>query len=388
MTALIIGSLACVAWMYLLAARGGFWRATERDDVAATIPPAAFGWPRVVAVVPARDEADVVGGSIGSLLRQDYRGEFVVIVVDDHSIDDTAAVAQNAAVTAEASGRVIVLAAPSLPDGWTGKLWALHQGVTHALSLTKPPDYVLLTDADIHHTVDTLTQLVLRATRDHTVLTSLMARLRCESAGERAMIPAFIFFFQMLYPFAWVNRPERPTAAAAGGCMLVHRQSLQAAGGVAAIRGELIDDCALARLLKRHGPIWLGLTERVQSVRAYPSVAGIRRMIVRSAYAQLGFSPWWLALTALAMAVAYMAPPVLVLSGGGMPRLLGALAWVQMAVAFQPTLQFYRVSPWWGLALPAIAGAYLLFTLESAYRHMRGSGGEWKGRIHWRTSGR
>ena len=388
MMALIIGSLACVTWVYLLAARGGFWRATVRDGAAATIPSAGFGWPRVVAVVPARDEADVVGGSIGSLLRQDYRGEFSVIVVDDHSIDDTVAMAQNAAVAAEASGRMIVLAAPSLPDGWTGKLWALHHGVTHALSSTKPPDYVLLTDADIHHAVDTLTELVLRAARDHTVLTSLMARLRCKSAGERAMIPAFIFFFQMLYPFAWVNRQERATAAAAGGCMLVHRQSLQAAGGLAAIRGELIDDCALARLLKRRGPIWLGLTERVQSVRAYPSVAAIRPMIVRSAYAQLGFSAWWLALTALAMAVAYLAPPVLVLSGGGAPRLLGALAWVQMAVAFQPTLQFYRVSPWWGLALPAIAGVYLLLTLESAYRHMRGSGGEWKGRIHWRTSRR
>src|SRR6478609_2996711 len=187
MTALVVGSLACVTWMYLLAARGGFWRATERDGVAATIPSAGFGWPRVVAVVPARDEADVVGGSVVSLLRQDYRGEFVVIVVDDHSTDDTAAVARSAAVAAGASGRMIVLAAPGLPDGWTGKLWALHQGVAHALSLPKPPDYLLLTDADIHHAVDTLTELVLRATRGHTVLTSLMARLRCKSAGERAM---------------------------------------------------------------------------------------------------------------------------------------------------------------------------------------------------------
>jgi hopene-associated glycosyltransferase HpnB len=190
---------------------------------------------------------------------------------------------------------VTVLSAPPLPGGWTGKLWAQHHGVKHAQTLPEPPDYLLLTDADIRHATDTLTALVLRAVHDRTVLTSLMASLHCENRAERAMIPAFIFFFQMLYPFAWVNRANRATAAAAGGCMLVRRQSLQAAGGVAAIRGELIDDCALARLLKSHGPIWLGLTRRVHSVRACATIGEIRGMIVRSAYAQLCFSPWWLA---------------------------------------------------------------------------------------------
>ena len=250
-----------------------------------------------------------------------------------------------------------------------------------ACSSTEQPDYLLFTDADIRHDVDVLTELVLRAMRDRTVLTSLMAKLRCETFGERAMIPAFIFFFQMLYPFAWVNLAECRTAAAAGGCMLVHRQSLQAAGGFEAIRDQLIDDCALARLLKRHGPIWLGLTERVHSLRAYPSIGGIRRMITRSAYAQLGFSPWRLALTMLAMTVTFLAPPALTVLGSGVPQFLGGLAWAQMTLALQPTLRFYRFAPWQGLALPAIASLYLMFTLESAWQHMRGAGGEWKGRV-------
>jgi hopene-associated glycosyltransferase HpnB len=385
--ALLIAWLSCIIWVYLLTARGGFWRAAQRDDTRATRPADAISWPRVVAVVPARDEAEIIGESIGSLLHQDYRGSFAVIVVDDHSSDDTAAVARHAATAVGASDRVIVLPAPPLPGGWTGKLWALHHGINRAQTLPEPPDYLLLTDADIRHAADTLTELVLRAVRDRTVLTSLMASLHCEKLAERAMIPAFIFFFQMLYPFAWVNRPNRPTAAAAGGCMLVDRQSLQTAGGVEAIRGELIDDCALARLLKSRGPIWLGLTRRVHSVRACTTLGEIRGMIVRSAYAQLRFSPWWLAFTTAAMLVVYGAPPILTLLGSGMPQFLGMLAWILMALAFQPTLHFYCVSPWWGVGLPAIAASYLVFTLESAYRHRRGRGGEWKGRVHCRVPG-
>ncbi len=200
------------------------------------------------------------------------------------------------------------------------------------------------------------------------------------------MIPAFIFFFQMLYPFAWVNRTDRATAAAAGGCMLVHGRSLQAAGGIGAIRGELIDDCALARLLKGHGPIWLGLTRRVCSIRGYRSIGELRRMVTRSAYAQLRFSPWLIVGTMVAMIATYLAPPVLAVWGSGVAQFLGVLAWTQMALAFQPMLRFYGVAPWWGVALPAIAGTYLVFTLESAYRYIRGRGGEWKGRVQRRTS--
>jgi len=386
MTVLLVALLSCVIWVYLLAARGSFWRAAQRDDGRVTTGAGDVHRPSVVAVIPARNEAMVIGGTIASLLRQDYPGNLEVIVVDDHSTDGTADAARHAAAAGSASNRVTVLQAPSLPDGWTGKLWAMHRGISHAESLPEPPDYLLLTDADIHYADDTLTELVGRAVRDRLLLTSLMARLRCQSFVERAMIPAFVFFFQMLYPFTWVNRADRATAAAAGGCMLVLRRALQAAGGIEAIRGELIDDCALAGLLKNHGPIWLGLTERVRSVRAYASVADIRRMVARCAYAQLRFSPWRLAGATAAMIVAYLAPPALSLFGSGAAQLLGALAWAQMALAFQPTLRLYGVSPWWGLALPAIAATYVVFTLDSAYQHWRGRGGEWKGRIHRRTS--
>lgn len=389
MTALSIALFSCAIWAYLLAARGGFWRAAQRDDARlAAAPPEGMRWPRVVAVIPARDEAAVIARSIGSLLRQDYRGRFEVIVVDDHSCDGTAAAARQAAAEAKASARVSVLAAPGLPEGWTGKLWAVHHGISHAQALPDPPDYLLLTDADIHYADDTLSELVLRSIGDRQVLTSLMAKLRCQSLAERALIPAFIFFFQMLYPFTWVNRADRQTAAAAGGCMLVQRQALQSAGGIESIRGELIDDCALARLLKAYGPIWLGLTERVQSVRGNASLADIRHMVARCAYAQLRFSPWRLAGVTAAMMLTYLAPPALALFGSGAPQLLGALAWAQMALAFQPTLRLYAASPWWGLALPAIATTYVVFTLDSAYQHMRGRGGAWKGRIHRGTSAR
>ena len=386
MTAVFIAALSCAIWLYLLSARAGFWRAKQRDDASLSASPEDIVWPRVVAIIPARNEASVVGETIGTLLRQNYRGAFTVIVVDDHSSDDTAAVARRVAAAAGASARVTVLAAPMLPDGWTGKLWAVQHGIGHVQTLSELPDYLLLTDADIRYADDSLTELVRRAVCERLVLTSLMARLRCVSLAERAFMPAFVFFFQMLYPFSWVSRPDRTTAAAAGGCMLVRRRSLEAAGGIEAIRGELIDDCALARLLKPHGAIWLGLTQRVCSVRAYRSMGDIRRMIARCAYAQLRFSPWRLAVATVAMIVTYLAPPVLALLGSGTAQLLGALAWVQMGIASQPILRLYRVSPLWALAFPAIAGAYLVFTLDSAWQHLRGTGGEWKGRTHRRTS--
>jgi hopene-associated glycosyltransferase HpnB len=378
----VVAALACAAWSFALFLRGGFWRAAERDDA---VPPARIAsgtWPRVVAIVPARDEALVIGAAVTSLLRQDYPGAFDIVVVDDHSTDGTASAARAAAADAGAANRLAILSAPDLPGGWTGKLWAMHCGVGHVASLPALPDYVLFTDADIGYSTETLTALVARARHDGLVLTSLMAQLHCESFAERALIPTFIFFFQMLYPFAWVNRPEKTTAAAAGGCMLVRRSALQAAGGVAAIRGQLIDDCALGRLLKRQGPIWLGLTHRARSLRTFLSLGEIRRMISRSAYAQLQYSPWLLLGTVLAIAVTGVAPPVLVAFTSGLPRWLAAAAWAQMALAMQPTLRFYGRSGWWGVAMPAIAGAYLAFTLDSALQHWRGRGGMWKGRVH------
>jgi hopene-associated glycosyltransferase HpnB len=364
-----------LVWLGLIVGRGWFWLAGERDTGG---PSPAF-WPEVVAVIPARDEAESIGRSVASLLGQDYPGRFSIIVVDDQSADGTSAVAQQAAASAGSSDRLRVLAGRALPSGWTGKLWAVKQGIDEARS--RAPTYLLLTDADITYARDTLSRLVARAEKDGLVLNSLMARLRAESLAERALVPAFIFFFQMLYPFAWVNRPERATAAAAGGCMLVRRAALEAAGGIESIRGALIDDCTLARRLKQQGPIRLSLTGRVESIRAYPTLSDIRRMVARSAYAQLRYSPLILAATIAGMALTYLAPVLLALFAGGLAAVLGLAAWVMMAVAFQPTLRLYRASPIWGILLPAIALLYMAFTLDSAYQHVRGAGGMWKGRV-------
>jgi hopene-associated glycosyltransferase HpnB len=364
-------------WLYLLLGRGFFWLGRERDDDAQA---GQGSWPSVVAVIPARDEAECVGDTVASLLRQNYPGIFTVILVDDQSRDGTAQIARDAAATLGAADRLTVISGRSLPAGWTGKLWAQSQGVEAAEATTEPPDYILFTDADIVYVPEELRKLVARARAGGTVLTSLMAKLRCESFAERMFVPAFIFFFQMLYPFAWANDPRRSTAAAAGGCMLVRREALRAAGGMASIRNALIDDCALAKRLKAHGPIWIGLTDGVRSVRAYPAVEDIRKMVSRTAYAQLQYSPLILLGTVAGLAVTYLFPVLLALFASGLTRILGLAAWLSMAVAFQPILRFYRVSPLWGVALPAIAAAYMAFTLDSAYQHARGRGGMWKGR--------
>ncbi|HEX4043007.1 MAG TPA: glycosyltransferase [Xanthobacteraceae bacterium] len=364
-------------WAYLIVARGGFWRAADRDGETPAWP---GPWPGVTAVVPARDEAESVGETVASLLRQDYPGPFTVIVVDDQSHDGTATVARAAAVEVGAGDRLTVLPGKPLPAGWTGKLWAQQQGIAHAESAAAPPDYLLLTDADIAYAPDALTNLVARAEQGSLVLTSLMAKLRCQSFAERLFVPAFIFFFQMLYPFAWANDPRRGTAAAAGGCMLVRADALQKAGGLAAIRTALIDDCALAKLLKRQGPIAIALTERVRSIRAYPAIADIRRMVSRSAYAQLNYSPLVLAGCMLGLTLTYLAPVVLAIFADGVPQFVGIFTWLLMAFAFRRTLRFYGCSSLWAPLLPAIAAMYMAFTLDSAYQHGRGRGGMWKGR--------
>ena len=373
----LLASIVLAIWLYLIAARGGFWRLAERDD-APVSPPGA--WPAVTTVIPARDEAECVGQTVTSLLRQNYPGELTVIVVDDQSRDATADVARGAATLIGAGERLTVLPGRPLPAGWTGKLWAQQQGVEFAVNVAAPPDYLLLTDADIVYAEDAVTNLVARAEERGLVLTSLMVKLRCKSFAERMFVPAFIFFFQMLYPFAWASDPRRSTAAAAGGCMLVRRDALQQAGGLAAIRDALIDDCALAKLLKRHGPISIALTDRVHSVRAYPAIGDIRRMVSRSAYAQLNYSPLLLAGTVVGLALTYLAPVALALFAGGVPQFIGLFTWLLMAFAFRRTLRFYGLSILWAPLLPAIAAMYMAFTVDSAYQHARGRGGMWKGR--------
>src|ERR1700722_11582901 len=348
-------------WLYLLVARGGFWQAAEREEGGpAGNAPDSKRWPSISAVIPARDEAE--------------------------GIDGTAQIALKAAETIGAGHRLTVLPGQSLPGGWTGKLWAQHQGVEFANAKPEPPDLVLLTDADIVYAPEVLTSLVGRAQAGGYGLTSLMVKLRCKSFAERLFIPAFIFFFQMLYPFAWVNNPKRATAGAAGGCMLVRRDVLREAGGMAAIRDALIDDCALGKNLKSFGPIWLGLTERVHSIRAYPAIADIRRMVARTAYVQLRYSPLSLAGTVVGLALTYLAPVALTFFAAGLAQYLGLVTWLMMAFAFKPTLRLYRMSALWGLALPAIAAIYMAFTLDSAYQHARGRGGMWKGRAQANAS--
>jgi len=377
---LTLASTALAVWLYLIFARGAFWRCSQRDDWPSPQVPA---WPPVAAVVPARNEADCIGQTIASLLAQDYPGPWTVILVDDDSSDGTSELAYRGA---HGNERLKVVRSRGLPAGWTGKLWAIKQGIDAAVALPQPPVYVLLTDADIVHAPDSVSRLVAHAERNALVLTSLMVKLHCESFAERLAIPAFVFFFQMLYPFVWVNRRQSSVAAAAGGCMLVRADVLQKAGGMDAIRAALIDDCALAKLLKAHGPIWLGLTERVRSIRRYPAVGDIRRMVVRSAYAQLSYSPLVLGGTLVAMALTYLLPPLLAIFGSGVARVIAVVAWGLMFVAFQPTLRFYRLSPLWGLALPAIALEYMIFTLDSACQYMRGRGGSWKGRLQANVS--
>jgi len=377
-----IAALAAAIWLYLVFARGGFWLSSERHQGGpATLPGSPPSWPSVTVVIPARDEADGIAETIGSLLRQDYAGAFKIVLVDDNSSDGTAEVARRCAGEANAAERLEIIAGQPLPSGWTGKLWAVKQGVAAAQSAPQPPDYILLSDADIVYAPDVLAGLVTRAVIGKLVLTSLMVKLRCQSFAEQSLIPAFIFFFQMLYPFPWVNKPTSATAAAAGGCMLVRSDALRAAGGIDAIRNALIDDCSLAKLLKVRGPIWLGLTERVFSSRPYPEFEDIRRMVSRSAYAQLRYSPVLLAGTVVGMAITYLAPPLLTLFASGPARWLGLLAWALMAVAFAPTLRLYGRSLLWGWALPAIALCYMLFTLDSALQYARGKGGMWKGRV-------
>jgi hopene-associated glycosyltransferase HpnB len=374
--ALVVGGISLAAWVYLLLFRGFFWLMRERDD--RDLPPEPANWPAVVAIVPARNEADVIARSVGSLLDQDYPGPFELVLVDDNSEDGTGKVAAEAAAKIGATRRLRLIAGQPLARGWTGKLWAVSQGVEAASA--SAPVYLWITDADIAHEPQTLRRLAARAEAGQLALVSLMARLQTGTWAERLLIPAFVFFFDMLFPFGLVNDPRNKLAAAAGGCMLVRRESLEAAGGIASIRGEIIDDCALGARLKAQGPIWLGLTRASVSLRPYGSLGDIGRMVSRSAYAQLGYSPWLLAGTLVGMVLVYLAAPLLALFGPGDARWLGLAAWASMAAAFQPMLRYYRLSPLWGLALPLIGALYTGFTVQSAIDVWRGKGGMWKGR--------
>lgn len=371
-----VGALSLGIWIYLVFARGGFWT-MKVEDIAAgnTLLPSR----RIAVIVPARNEAPVIAETVRSLLGQDYGGPFRIFLVDDHSCDGTAEVARRAAEQADDPDRLVIIQARPLPDGWTGKLWALSDGV-HAAS-TFAPDYYWFSDADVMHEPGNLSSLLARAETGALDLVSLMVKLRCESFAERMLIPAFVFFFFKLYPPAWIASPEKRTAAAAGGCILIRPAALERVGGIVAIRNQLIDDCALARAVKREsGQIWLGLSSKAKSLREYGTFSEIGRMIARSAFTQLHHSAALLCAVICAMTITYIAP-VLLLGSGHWPAAFGLTAWLLMTVAYWPTLRLYGLSPLWAPVLPIAALFYLCATVFSGLQYWAGHGGVWKGRL-------
>ena len=378
-----VSALSLLVWLWLTCCHGFFWRTDI--TLPERRPPAR--WPGVAIVVPARDEAGVLPVSLPSLLGQKYPGRARVILVDDHSSDGTGALA--ASLAGPDGLPLTVTTPPPLPAGWTGKLWALRHGVE--LATAAPDDdaaeYLLLTDADIAHGPDSLAELVAAAESARLDLVSQMARLRVTTGWERLIVPAFVYFFAQLYPFRRSNRPGSRTAAAAGGCSLVRRDALERAGGVAAIRGAVIDDVSLARAVKSSGGrIWLGLATQVDSVRPYPRLAELWRMVSRSAYAQLRHSPLLLLGTVLGLALVYLVPPLATVTGlaAGQPAvaLTGAAAWLLMAGTYLPMLRYYGQPAAAAPLLPFTALLYLLMTVDSAVQHWRGRGAAWKGRTY------
>ena len=374
--ALISGVICLAAWLYLLLLNVQFWM-VRRFEAEAPGPETSHGL--IAAVIPARNEADVIMESVGSLLRQNYSGPLHIFVVDDNSTDGTAAAAREAAANGPHTSALTVISGERLPPGWSGKLWAVQQGIGQAL-LVKP-QFLLLTDADIRHSPDNLATLVAVAERGNYDLASFMVKLHCRSFAEKLLIPAFVFFFFMLYPPRWIADPRRRIAAAAGGCILIRPEALTRAGGIAAIRQEIIDDCALAAAVKRSGgKVWLGVTPDTCSLRAYQSFGEIERMVARTAFNQLRHSAWLLVGAMMGLALVYLLPVGLLFSRSPMLAGLGAAACLLMFTAYLPMVRSYGLNILWGLTLPFSAAFYMIATLHSAIRYWSGKGGEWKGR--------
>jgi hopene-associated glycosyltransferase HpnB len=375
LTPTLVAAIPLAIWVYLFLARGNFWQLRE-DDI--DLQPLE-NWPRVAAIVPARNEMENIAKTVRSLAAQEYPGEFSIIIVDDHSEDSTAALAQKAANESGASQRIKIHSAASLAPGWTGKLWALNEGVQVASE--HKPDFLWFTDADIEHAPDTLRRLVFRAEKDSLDLASLMVLLQAETFPERLLIPPFLYFFLMLYPPRWISDPKASTAGAAGGCILLRRNVLAPIGGIASIRGEVIDDCALARAVKKNGGrIWMGLTRASFSLRGYGTFSEIRNLIARTAFTQLHYSILFLVLALAGLFATFLLPWFSFLSGEDPAWFLASTAICLMTVTFGVTVRFYAL-PWpWALALPLAALYYGYATCVSAVRYWLGRGGQWKGR--------
>ncbi len=383
-----IACLSLAIWLFLLLFWGQFWLANQKLTINTNI---LQNYPIVRVVIPARNEAQLLSQTLTSLLKQDYLGDFSVVLVDDNSTDSTQAIAQKTGETLQLTNRLKIISGQPLPSGWKGKLWAMEQGINYASQQQPQPDYLLLTDADIQHHPQSLTELVTKAETEKLDLVSVMVLLRCESFWEKLLIPAFVFFFQKLYPFRWVNNPQSRIAAAAGGCILIRRQVLEKIGGIGTIRNALIDDCTLAKIVKfanpkQPSPIWLGLSSSLVSLRPYESLKTIWDLVARTAYTQLNYSPLLLSATLGGMVLVYLTAPIatvfgLITHNYGLVG-IGLLTWLLMGVAYLPTIKLYKLSPLWVLTLPAIAILYSLMTLDSAIRYGRGQGGAWKGRVY------
>jgi hopene-associated glycosyltransferase HpnB len=364
-TALLLALLALGVWVYLAGAHGRFW--SSRPQLAPRVPTET---PAVDVIVPARDEAATIAPVIASLLAQDYCGEFRVILVDDGSTDGTAALAGSAS-------RLAILRGEAKPAGWSGKLWALSQGIRAG-----DAPLLLLTDADIMHDPRHLAALVAGLQAQRLGMVSEMVHLNCSSFAERALIPAFVYFFQMLYPFRRVNDARSAVAAAAGGTILIRRDVLAAAGGIEAIKGALIDDVALARVIKPLAPIYLGHSGLAASIRPYPRFADIGNMISRTAFTQLRYSVAALFATVVGLFLVWILPIATAILGSGWEAGIGLAAYLLAISTYLPTLRRYGRSPLWAFSLPVIALFYIAATCDSAWNHWRGVGARWKNRAY------
>ena len=371
------GVLSLLIWAYLVLARGGFWRI----DAAVSAPDVNINPVDIAVIIPARDEVDVVARAVRSLLQQTGHPKIHIFLVDDASRDGTSQAARNAAIAAGQTQNLTVIQGSPLPPGWSGKLWAMEQGIEQAANTA--PDFFLFTDADIEHAPDSVATLVSIAQSGPYDIASFMVRLHCESVAEKLLVPAFVYFFFKLYPPAWIANPRRSEAGAAGGCILIRPVALEKAGGIAAIRQEVIDDCSLAARVKRSGGrLWLGASATTRSIRPYQGFSGMGRMISRSAFNQLRHSNILLLFSMLGMAVTYLLPPLLVVTAHRIaPAALAGTAWLLMVLSYWPVLRLYRLNPLWALALPLAALFYVAATFHSAWKYWTGQGGEWKGRI-------
>ncbi|GFE71390.1 glycosyltransferase [Chroococcus sp. FPU101] len=388
----ILSLISLFIWIYLIFFRGGYWLSNQKLKPNFKLE---NDYPSVCAVIPARNEADTIPISLPSLLKQQYTGDFKIILVDDQSTDGTGKIALEISNKLNQFERINVIKGEPLPSGWSGKLWAMQQGLNYIQSQEITAKYILFTDADIQHDLLNLSQLVTKAEQEKLALVSLMVLLKYESFWERFLIPAFVYFFEKLYPFSWANNPKNKMAAAAGGCILIRRDILEKIGGIEILKTALIDDCTLATEVKKYiqnypnldtKGIWLGLTDATFSLRDYPTLKSIWDLIARTAFTQLNYSSLLLVGTVLGMVMTYLISPLSIILGiilnNQIILVIGLIIWLLMALSYWPTLKLYKCSPLWAFSLPVIAFLYTLMTIDSAIRYWQGKGGGWKGRVY------